>query len=117
MSKKNEKKIGVVYSTDPDFRYVTHDDDVEEVQTLPADKQALKVSLDRKHRGGKIVTLIDGFVGTLDDLKLLEKNLKNKCGVGGSSKEGAIIIQGDFKQKIIDFLKELGYTKTKGVGG
>lgn len=115
MSKKNEKKIGVVYSTDPNFRYITEDE--PEIETLPIDKQLLKVSIDRKQRGGKTVTLIEGFIGTSDDLKLLEKTLKNKCGVGGSSKDGEILIQGDFKQKIIDTLKSLGYTKTKGVGG
>ena len=99
-------RLNVVYSTNPDFNY-DMDDDQEQV-TLDKSKQNLRVSLDRKNRGGKVVTLITGFVG---------KMLKSKCGVGGSAKDGEIIVQGDFKQKVIDLLIKEGYTKTKGVGG
>lgn len=108
-------RLNVVYSTNPDFSYEMDDD--EEQVTLAAAKQNLRVQLDRKNRGGKVVTLITGFVGTDNDLKELGKLLKTKCGVGGSAKEGEIIVQGDFKQKILDILKKEGYTQTKGVGG
>lgn len=108
-------RLNVVYSTNPDFSYEMDDD--EEQVTLAAAKQNLRVQLDRKNRGGKMVTLITGFVGTDNDLKELGKLLKTKCGVGGSAKEGEIIVQGDFKQKILDILKKEGYTQTKGVGG
>ena len=107
-------RLNVVYSTNPDFNY-DMDDDQEQV-TLDKNKQNLRVSLDRKNRGGKVVTLITGFVGTENDQKL-GKMLKSKCGVGGSAKDGEIIVQGDFKQKVIDLLIKEGYTKTKGVGG
>ena len=108
-------RLNVVYSTNPDFNY-DMDDDQEQV-TLDKNKQNLRVSLDRKNRGGKVVTLITGFVGPENDQKELGKMLKSKCGVGGSAKDGEIIVQGDFKQKVIDLLIKEGYTKTKGVGG
>ena len=108
-------RLNVVYSTNPDFNY-DMDDDQEQV-TLDKSKQNLRVSLDRKNRGGKVVTLITGFVGTENDQKELGKMLNSKCGVGGSAKDGEIIVQGDFKQKVIDLLIKEGYTKTKGVGG
>ena len=108
-------RLNVVYSTNPDFNY-DMDDDQEQV-TLDKSKQNLRVSLDRKNRGGKVVTLITGFVGTENDQKELGNMLKSKCGVGGSAKDGEIIVQGDFKQKVIDLLIKEGYTKTKGVGG
>ena len=108
-------RLNVVYSTNPDFNY-DMDDDQEQV-TLDKSKQNLRVSLDRKNRGGKVVTLITGFVGTENDQKELGKMLKSKGGVGGSAKDGEIIVQGDFKQKVIDLLIKEGYTKTKGVGG
>ena len=108
-------RLNVVYSTNPDYNYKMDDD--EEQVTLEPSQQNLRVQLDRKNRGGKVVTLITGFVGTENDLKDLGKLLKTKCGVGGSAKDGEIIVQGDFKQKIVELLKKEGYTKTKTVGG
>ncbi len=108
-------RLNVVYSTNPDFNYDTEDDEAQ--ITADKDKQNLRVSLDKKNRGGKVVTLITGFVGTEDDLKELGKLLKSKCGTGGSAKDGEIIVQGDFKQKIIDLLIKEGYKRTKGTGG
>ena len=108
-------RLNVVYSTNPDYNYEMDDD--EEQVTLERSQQNLRVQLDRKNRGGKVVTLITGFVGTENDLKDLGKLLKTKCGVGGSAKDGEIIVQGDFKQKIVELLKKEGYTKTKTVGG
>lgn len=115
MSKKHDKRIGIVYSTDPDFEYET-DQDQTPTTTLAPKQQKLRVLLDRKQRGGKTVTLVQGFVGTDEDLKSLEKLLKNKCGVGGSSKDGEIIIQGDRKTQIAALLQEMGY-KTVMSGG
>lgn len=106
-------RLNVVYSTNPDYNYEMDDD--EEQVTLEPPQQNLRVQLDRKNRGGKVVTLITGFVGTENDLKDLGKLLKTKCGVGGSAKDGEMIIQGDFKQKIVELLKKEGYTKTKAV--
>lgn len=113
---KQKKQLygGVVYSTDSDFSY--EDDTKSENNTLPISKQHLKVLLDRKSRKGKVVTIIEGFVGLDEDLQHLAKLLKQKCGVGGSAKDGEILIQGDFKLKIFDLLIGLGY-KVKQVGG
>lgn len=108
-------RLNVVYSTNPDFSYETDND--EEQTTPDKNKQRLRVSIDKKNRGGKVVTLISGFIGTEDDLKDLGKVLKSKCGVGGSAKDGEIIVQGDFKQRIIELLLKEGYTQTKGSGG
>ena len=115
--KKNDwkERLNIVYSTNPDFSYETEEENMAE--TLPSQQQRLRVQLDRKNRGGKVVTLITGFVGNDDDLNDLGKMLKSKCGVGGSAKDGEIIVQGDFKQKVIDLLLKAGYTQTKGVGG
>lgn len=109
-----KERLNVVYSTNPDFKYESED---EEQQATPKpSQQNLRVQLDRKNRGGKVVTLITGFVGTDDDLKELGKLLKTKCGVGGAAKESEIIIQGDFKLKILELLKKEGYTQTKPIG-
>lgn len=107
-------RLNVVYSTNPNFKYETSEE--PEATTLPPQQQILRVSLDRKNRGGKTVTLITGFIGTEDDLKALGKLLKGSCGVGGTAKDGEIIIQGDFKQRILDLLKAKGYSQTKPVG-
>ncbi len=115
-TKNNDWKgrLNVVYSTNPDFQYEI--ENTEETETLSPNQQKLRVQLDRKNRGGKVATLVTGFVGTDDDLKELGRMLKSKCGVGGSAKDGEIIVQGDFKQKVIELLKKEGYTQTKPVG-
>lgn len=100
-------RINIVYSTNPNFNYQYEEQ--EEQATLPPEKQNLRVTLDSKQRAGRIVTLIDGFIGTEEDLKELAKLLKNKCGVGGSVKEGQIIIQGAFKDKILAILHDNNY--------
>ena len=100
-------RLGVVYSTSNDFNY---DYDAEnEADTISADKQKLVVTLDKKQRGGKQVTLIKGFIGKEEDLKALGKILKTKCGVGGSAKQGEIIIQGDFRDRVKELLLKEGY--------
>ena len=109
---KNKNKVGVVFSTNPDFEYEYEDDPA--VETLEPSKQKLTVRIDRHARGGKQVTLVTGFVGTDDDLTELGKKLKSKCGVGGSAKDGEIIIQGDFRDKIIELLQADGYRTVKG---
>ena len=105
MSKK--QPIGVVYSTNPDYQYQY--DEEPEAETLAPEKQRLRVSLDRHHHGGKTVTLVKGFVGTDEDLQALGKMLKGKCGVGGSVKDGEIIIQGDQQEKVRAALTAAGY--------
>lgn len=106
---KNDKKarINIVYSTNPDFNYEYTPEN--EAETLAPEKQNLRVLLDSKQRKGKIVTLVQGFIGSEDDLKELAKLLKNKCGVGGSVKDGEIIIQGDVKEKVLSLLRGLKY--------
>jgi translation initiation factor 1 len=107
-------RLGVVFSTNPDYGY-KHDRN-EEQDTLPVNKQNLRVTLDKKQRKGKSVTLITGFIGSENDLKELGKTLKTKCGVGGTVKDGEILIQGDFRVKILDLLIKEGY-KAKQSGG
>ena len=102
-----KKRLGVVYSTNPDFNYNNADE--EETVTLEPSRQKLYVGIDRKARGGNQVTLVSGFVGSEDDLKELGRTLKIKCGVGGSAKDGEITIQGDFRDKVTALLKEMGY--------
>jgi len=112
MSKKNKNKY-VVYSTNPDYG---NESEYEESELLDPADQLLEVHFEKKGRGGKIAVLVKGFVGPEEDLKELGKLLKTKCGVGGSSKNGEIIIQGDVRPKVLDLLEGLGY-KTKRVGG
>ncbi len=106
-------RLGMVYSTNPDFEYRTGER--AEQPTLPAEKQTLRVSLDRRRRGGKQVTLITGFVGTDGDLESLAKDLKTRLGVGGAAKEGEIIIQGDFTARVVELLHSRGYVKSKKI--
>ncbi|MBO6222604.1 MAG: translation initiation factor [Bacteroidales bacterium] len=108
-----KKRDGVVFSTDPNFRYDTADED-EQVRTLPPSRQKLIVAIDRSGRAGKQVTLVKGFVGTDEDLSDLGKKLKTKCGVGGSVKDGEILIQGDFRDKITELLQKDGYNAKRG---
>lgn len=109
MGKENDWKdrLGVVFSTNKDYNF-DYDGDGQE-ETLPPNEQQLKVLLDKKARKGKKVTLVEGFVGLEDDLKDLAKLLKSKCGVGGSAKDGEIIIQGDFRDKVVELLQKEGY--------
>lgn len=102
-----KQRLNIVYSTNPDMHYET--DEEEEEETLPANRQKLRISLDKRNRKGKEVTLITGFVGTDSDLKDLARRLKTRCGVGGSARGGEILIQGDFRQKIAELLKSDGY--------
>lgn len=107
-----KKRLGVVYSTNPDFQYQT-EQKVEAETLLPA-KQRLIVRIDRRRRAGKQVTLVEGFVGTSDDLAALAKTLKTRCGVGGTAKDGEITIQGDLRDKVTALLKEMGYNASRG---
>lgn len=111
MAKK--KKVNIVYSTNPDFNFDFDEDEQEE--TLSPNEQSLYVSIDRKQRKGKEVTLVEGFVGDPEDLKALGKMLKSKCGVGGSVKDGEILIQGNVRDKVYNLLVKEGYSvKKKG---
>ena len=114
MSNSKPSRQGVVYSTNPDFSIQT--DEQSAATTLPPPQQQLRVQLDKKQRGGKQVTLVTGFVGAEDDLQKLGKLLKTKCGVGGSAKDGEIVVQGDFREKVLEILTKEGY-KAKKIGG
>ncbi len=114
---KNKKpdQFGFVFSTNPDFQFQPEEE--EQIEDLPNSKQPLKIWLDRKQRKGKDVTLITGFEGTEDSLKELGKALKTKCGVGGTVKDGEILLQGDHREKVLAYLLEQGYSKAKKAGG
>ena len=115
MSKNKKNRKGVVYSTNPDHDYSFHEN--EEDGTLPPQQQKLYVSIDRKQRKGKEVTLIEGYIGHTDDLKDLGKMLKSKCGVGGAVKDGEIMIQGNNRDNVVKLLLDAGYSQTKKKGG
>lgn len=115
MGKKSKKRIGVVYSTEPDFEY-TYENNGPDSDPAKSE-QKLRVLLDRKKRRGKEVTLVTGWNGTEDTLKELGKLLKSKCGVGGSTKDNEIILQGDHRDKVVELLKKEGYGNTKKSGG
>lgn len=108
-----KQRLGMVYSTNPDFEYTVQES--EQAETLPPEKQNLRVWLDRKQRGGKQVTLVNGFVGSEEDLSELGRMLKSRCGVGGSAKDGEIIIQGDHRDRVVELLIAAGY-KCKKAG-
>jgi len=114
MSKKKKERIDVVYSTNPDFEFSYEADD--DAETLPPQQQNLRVQLDKKQRNGKEATVVTGFIGKSEDLEILGKTLKQKCGVGGSVKDGEIIVQGNQVQKLINLLTDLKY-KVKKIGG
>lgn len=107
-----KKRLGVVFSTNPDFQY--EEEAADEPETLEPSRQNLLVQIDRKGRGGKQVTLVTGFVGTSDDLAELGRILKVKCGVGGSAKNGEITVQGDFRDRVVSILKDMGYRAKRG---
>ena len=114
MAKDNDWKsrLGVVFSTNPDFKYETESE--ETVQTLEPSRQKLIVGIDRKGRAGKQVTLVKGFVGSESDLAALGKTLKVKCGVGGTAKDGEITLQGDLRDKVVALLQSMGYRAKRG---
>jgi len=107
-----KSRLGVVYSTNPDFKY--QQESICEAETLPPSAQKLIVRIDRRQRAGKQVTLVEGFVGSSDDLAALAKALKTKCGVGGTSKDGEITIQGDLRDKLVALLQGMGYNAKRG---
>jgi translation initiation factor 1 len=109
MSKK--KPIGIVYSTNPDFKY--HYGETQEPQTLHPSLQQLRITLDKKQRAGKIVTLITGFIGKTSDLEALGREIKSKCGAGGTAKNNEILIQGDFRNRVLELLAKAGYNVKK----
>ena len=113
MSKKDKNKKDVVYSTNPNFQYNYEEE--ETYDTLPPEQQQLKVFLDRLG-GGKMLSRVNGFIGKTEDLETLGKMLKQKCGVGGTVKDGEILIQGEHRDKIVDILTKAGY-KAKKAGG
>lgn len=107
-----KKRLGVVYSTDPNFKYEQEAE--PEVETLEPSKQNLIVAIDRRARAGKQVTLVKGFVGSEEDLATLGKSLKVKCGVGGTAKDGEITLQGDLRDKVVALLQSMGYRAKRG---
>ncbi len=107
MNKKKSSSNSIVYSTNPEYK--GFDDELPLQETLPPAKQLLRIKLDTKHRGGKTVTLVENFIGKDDDLELLGKQIKSYCGSGGSVKDGQVIIQGDHRQKILQWLQKNGY--------
>lgn len=114
MSKKNKSDArGFIYSTDPNFSFEPQEDEV--LETLPPAKQPLRIRLDTKHRAGKAVTLVTGFIGTTDDAEKLGKQLKNFCGTGGSVKDAEIIVQGDQRDKVLQWLLKNSYSATKKI--
>ena len=114
MNKKNQSDVrGFIYSTDPNFNFEPAQDEI--LETLLPAKQPLRIKLDSKHRAGKAVTLITGFIGTADDLEKLGKQLKNFCGTGGSVKDAEIIVQGDQRDKVLQWLLKNGYSATKKI--
>jgi translation initiation factor 1 len=114
MSKnKKSDKHGFVYSTDPDFRYEA--EEMKTAETLSPKQQKLKIKLDTKHRGGKAVTLVDGFMGKTEDLEVLGKQLKNYCGTGGAVKDGQVIIQGDQRDKVLQWLLKNEYSGARKI--
>ena len=115
MSKKNKSdKHGFVYSTDPNFRFEEEPQPAKD--TLPEKQQKLRVRLDTKQRGGKAVTVVEGFIGTESDLEELGKKLKNFCGTGGAVKEGVALVQGDQRDKVLQWLLKNGYSNSKKAG-
>ena len=108
-----KSRLGMVYSTNPDYQFTTEDDLIEEAETLPSAQQKLRVRMERAGRKGKTVTLVTGFVGAEEDLKQLGKLLKTKLSTGGTAKDGEIVIQGDVRQQLVELLKKEGYTQTK----
>lgn len=107
-----KSRLGVVFSTNPDYKYIT--EEKEESATLPPERQRLVVRIDRHARGGKQVTLVQGFVGKDTDLSELGRSLKVKLGVGGSAKDGEIVVQGDFRDRVVDLLVKMGYNAKRG---
>lgn len=107
-----KKRLEIVYSTNPDYHY-RQEDDQESEATVPKEKQLLRISLDKRNRKGKAVTLITGFRGSDEDLQELGKRLRMRCGVGGSAKDGEIIVQGDQRTKVLDILQKEGYAKSR----
>ncbi|MES2850013.1 MAG: translation initiation factor [Bacteroidota bacterium] len=111
--KKLNSLSGLVYSTNPDFKI--EEENTEEQETLPAAQQKLKILLDKKQRAGKSVTLVDGFIGKDADMEELGKKLKTFCGTGGSVKDGEILIQGDNRDKVLQWLQKNGYTAARKI--